>query len=64
MTTSTRLQAAAVYDRAAAIYDWYTTPMEALGGRKAHHRLFGRARGRVLELGIGTGLNRPSYPPT
>lgn len=55
-------RAAAVYDRVAAIYDLYTAPMEALGGRRARQRLFARARGRVLELGIGTGLNLPYYP--
>lgn len=63
MSTPTRRPAAVVYDRVAAVYDWYTAPMEALGGRQARHRLFGRARGRVLELGVGTGLNLTSYPP-
>jgi ubiquinone/menaquinone biosynthesis C-methylase UbiE len=58
LTSTTR----PVYDRVARFYDLYTTPMEALGGRKARRRLFGRARGRILELGIGTGLNLPSYP--
>jgi ubiquinone/menaquinone biosynthesis C-methylase UbiE len=57
-----RSPAAVVYDRVAAIYDWYTVPMEALGGRQSRRRLFGRARGRVLELGVGTGLNLSSYP--
>lgn len=37
--------------------------MEALGGSRARKRLFGRARGRVLELGVGTGINLPFYPP-
>ena len=57
MARSVRVPTAVVYDRVAAIYDLYTAPMEALGGR----RLFGRARGLVLELGIGTGLNLPIY---
>jgi ubiquinone/menaquinone biosynthesis C-methylase UbiE len=63
MTELTRRPAAVVYDRVAAVYDLYTAPMEALGGRRARQRLFGRARGRVLELGIGTGLSLPFYPP-
>ncbi len=41
----------------------YSAPMEALGGRRARQRPLGRARGRVLELGVGTGLSLPSYPP-
>lgn len=62
MTRSDHPRAATVYDRVAPIYDLYTAPMEALGSRRARRRLFGRARGRVLELGIGTGLNLSSYP--
>src|SRR6266511_947599 len=42
MTELTRRPAAVVYDRVAAVYDWYTAPMEALGGRRAHRRLVGR----------------------
>ncbi len=61
MTTPTRRDpAAVVYDRVAAIYDWYTAPMEALSALRARDRLFSRARGRVLELGVGTGLNLTS----
>src|SRR6266536_4920895 len=37
--------------------------MEALGGRRARQRMLARAHGRVLELGIGTGLNLAYYPP-
>jgi hypothetical protein len=54
MTGLPRAPAAVVYDRVAAIYDVYTAPMEALGGRRGRQRLFGRARGRVLELGVIT----------
>ncbi len=63
MAGSARVPAAVVYDRVAAIYDLYTAPMEAFGGRRARRRLFGRARGHILELAIGTGLNLPCYPP-
>ena len=53
---------ARIYDRVAGIYDLYTSPMEAMGGREARERLFRRAHGRVLELGIGTGASLTSYP--
>lgn len=53
---------AAVYDRVAALYDLYTAPMEVMGARRARAGLLGRARGRTLELGIGTGLNLRYYP--
>jgi SAM-dependent methyltransferase len=46
----------------AAIYD----PFVALGERRGMHdrrrRLLARARGRVLEIGAGTGLNLAHYP--
>ena len=46
----------------AAIYD----PFVALGERRGMHerrrRLLGRAHGRVLEIGAGTGLNLAHYP--
>lgn len=61
MTVRTRPRVAMVYDRVAGIYDLYTVPMEALGGRRARQRLLARATGDVLELGIGTGLNLPHY---
>lgn len=60
-TESARLKVGHVYDRIAAIYDLYTAPMELLGGRKARRRLFQQARGRVLEVGAGTGLNFEHY---
>ncbi len=51
------------YDRIAGIYDLYTAPMDAMGGSMARARLFGRASGKVLELGIGTGANLRFYSP-
>lgn len=50
------------YDRIAGVYDLYTAPMDAMGGSKARDRLFGRATGQVLELGVGTGANLRFYP--
>ncbi|WP_238014332.1 class I SAM-dependent methyltransferase [Dactylosporangium sp. AC04546] len=46
---------AAVYDRQIAFFEriWFT------GGREW---LAARARGRVLEVAVGTGLNLPHYP--
>jgi ubiquinone/menaquinone biosynthesis C-methylase UbiE len=53
---------ARTYDRVAAVYDLYDAPMEALGGSRRRRRLLARARGSVLEVGIGTGRNLPYYP--
>lgn len=50
------------YDRIAFLYDFYDAPMERLGGEKRRRRLLTRARGRVLEVGIGTGINLELYP--
>jgi SAM-dependent methyltransferase len=47
---------AALYDRAMA-----TVERGGLGERR--RRLLARARGRVLELGAGTGANLAAYPP-
>lgn len=52
-----------VYDRVARLYDAYTAPMEWMGGAARRRRVLGRARGRVLEVGIGTGQNLRWYPP-
>lgn len=54
---------AGVYDRVARFYDVINAPMEALGGRKRRSRLLARARGRTLEVGIGTGRNLGLYAP-
>jgi hypothetical protein len=63
MIELTRRPAAVVYGRVAGVYDWYTAPLEALGGRRARQRMLAHAHGRVLELGIGTGFNLAHYPP-
>lgn len=52
------------YDRTAAFYDLYDWPMDIVGGvRRRRKRLLGLARGRVLEVGVGTGRNLDLYPP-
>lgn len=51
-----------VYERVAAIYDWYDAPMDAMGGTQRRRRLLSRAPGKVLEAGIGTGRNLEHYP--
>lgn len=51
------------YDRSSRIYDLYDRPMDSLGGvGRRRRRLLGRARGRVLEVGVGTGRNLDIYP--
>lgn len=51
------------YDRSSRIYDLYDRPMDVLGGvGRRRRRLLGRARGRVLEVGVGTGRNLGIYP--
>lgn len=62
MVKTRQTTVARVYDRVSGIYDLYTGPMEAMGGREARQRLFSHARGRVLELGIGTGASLGGYP--
>ena len=42
----------------AATLDWVMWPLDKLRPRVVQH-----ARGRVLELGVGTGLNLPHYVP-
>ncbi len=48
----------------AALYDICTAPCEAMGLRHMRRRLLSAARGRVLEVGAGTGANLPLYPAT
>jgi ubiquinone/menaquinone biosynthesis C-methylase UbiE len=53
---------ARVYDRFARFYDLFEAPMDRMGGRVRRRRVLGQATGRVLEVGIGTGLNLEHYP--
>ncbi len=43
------------------IYDLLMHPLEALIFRRLRRALIPRARGRVLEIGAGTGANLPHY---
>jgi hypothetical protein len=47
----------------AAIYDPFLALGERRGMRDRRAALLAGARGRVLEIGAGTGLNLPFYPP-
>lgn len=58
-----RSPAERVYDRVACLYDWYEGPMDWIGGRSRRKRVISGARGRVLEIGVGTGRNLEFYPP-
>lgn len=50
-----------VYDRIARFYDLFETPMDRMGGARRRQRILSRAEGRVLEVGIGTGINLERY---
>jgi ubiquinone/menaquinone biosynthesis C-methylase UbiE len=52
------------YDRMARWYDAMQAPMDWLGGNRRRQRVVQQARGRVLEVGIGTGLNFEFYADT
>lgn len=45
----------------ARIYDLFMVPKDRFGLHNQRARLCGSASGRVLEIGIGTGLNVPHY---
>lgn len=55
--------AAKKYDRFSGIYDLFESPMEIMAFSKYRKRALGLARGKVLEIGVGTGKNLPYYPP-
>jgi len=58
-TTATRRR----YDRASTFYDWQVWPMELLGMRRFRRHVLERVSGpRLLEVGVGTGVNLPDYP--
>lgn len=49
------------FARIAAPYDRGMAPLEKLWLREMRGRLLPRAKGRVLEVGVGTGANLPFY---
>jgi ubiquinone/menaquinone biosynthesis C-methylase UbiE len=54
----------ATFDRLAAPYDRGMAPLEKLALRQMRGRMVPYARGRVLEIGVGTGANMPFYAPS
>jgi ubiquinone/menaquinone biosynthesis C-methylase UbiE len=48
----------------ASFYDRLSASSERAGFAERRETVLSRARGRVLELGAGTGLNLPHYPST
>ncbi len=50
------------FDRIASPYDRGMAPLERLGLARMRARLLPHARGNVLEVGVGTGVNLPLYP--
>jgi ubiquinone/menaquinone biosynthesis C-methylase UbiE len=53
-----------VYDRIfAAVYDRLSSRTEESFGAELKHKLLANVEGRVLEIGVGTGLSFPHYPP-
>ena len=47
----------------AAVYDPMSKGWEAKHGAELKRNLLANATGRVLEIGVGTGLSFPHYPP-
>jgi ubiquinone/menaquinone biosynthesis C-methylase UbiE len=47
----------------AATYDLINGPAERAGLRQQRHDLLALATGATIEIGAGTGLNLPHYPP-
>lgn len=50
------------YDHLATRYDLKFQALEWIGVRGLRRRLLAQARGRVLEIAVGTGINLPYYP--
>ncbi len=52
------------YDRIAPFYEILDWSFERFRYRKVRPLVWARAKGRILDLGAGTGLNIPYYPPS
>ena len=50
------------YERIAPLYDSLDALYERMWKRRLRRRLLRRARGRTLDVGVGTGCNLPHYP--
>jgi phosphatidylethanolamine/phosphatidyl-N-methylethanolamine N-methyltransferase len=55
-------EARRTYDRIAPLYDLLDAVYERSWKRKLRVELFRHARGRLLDVGVGTGCNVPFYP--
>jgi ubiquinone/menaquinone biosynthesis C-methylase UbiE len=58
-----KLRVRRLYDTQAGVYDRMSRGLEWLGLRALRREVFGRARGAVLDVAVGTGLNLPFYGP-
>ncbi len=52
-----------MFDSLASGYDLGMLPLEVAVLRRMRRRAFPKVAGRVLEVGVGTGVNLPLYPP-
>ncbi|AEH24555.1 ubiquinone/menaquinone biosynthesis methyltransferase; (ubiE) [Pyrococcus yayanosii CH1] len=50
------------YDRFSKIYDIFEIPMETWAFSKYRQKALSLVKGKVLEIGVGTGKNLPYYP--